>query len=47
MTDVRDNPEHLRVLEEWMRSYEPEELFDENGRWSPSWPSCPRRASAG
>ena len=31
MTDVRANPEHLRVLEEWMRSYEPEELFDENG----------------
>ena len=31
MTDVRDNPEHLRVLEDWMRSYEPEELFDENG----------------
>ena len=31
MTDVRDNPEHLRVLEDWLRSYEPEELFDENG----------------
>jgi xylulose-5-phosphate/fructose-6-phosphate phosphoketolase len=25
------NPEHLRMLEEWMRSYQPEELFDENG----------------
>ena len=25
------NPEHLRQLEEWMRSYKPEELFDENG----------------
>src|SRR5512132_4003432 len=25
MTDVRDNPEHLRVLEDWMRSYEPDE----------------------
>ncbi|HEX5886926.1 MAG TPA: phosphoketolase family protein [Pyrinomonadaceae bacterium] len=25
------NPEHLRLLEEWMRSYKPEELFDENG----------------
>ena len=31
MTDVRDNPKHLRVLEEWLRSYEPEELFDESG----------------
>jgi xylulose-5-phosphate/fructose-6-phosphate phosphoketolase len=29
---VRDNPEHLRLLEEWMRSYRPEELFDEKGR---------------
>jgi phosphoketolase len=25
---VRDNPEHLRLLEEWMRSYRPQELFD-------------------
>jgi len=32
MTDVRDNPEHLRILEDWMRSYRPEELFDEDGR---------------
>ena len=26
------NPEHLRQLEAWMRSYKPEELFDENGK---------------
>ena len=25
------NPEHLKMLEEWMRSYKPEELFDEKG----------------
>ncbi|HEX6140784.1 MAG TPA: phosphoketolase family protein [Candidatus Limnocylindria bacterium] len=31
MSDVRSNPEHLRLLEEWMRSYRPEELFDERG----------------
>ncbi len=31
MTDVRDNPDHLRVLDEWLRSYRPEELFDEDG----------------
>jgi xylulose-5-phosphate/fructose-6-phosphate phosphoketolase len=31
MTDVRDNPEHLGILEDWMRSYRPEELFDESG----------------
>ncbi len=29
---VRDNPEHLRQLEDWLRSYRPEELFDEEGR---------------
>lgn len=28
---VRGNPEHLRQLEEWLRSYRPEELFDDNG----------------
>jgi xylulose-5-phosphate/fructose-6-phosphate phosphoketolase len=32
MADVRDNPKHLKVLEEWMRSYRPDELFDEGGR---------------
>lgn len=29
---VRDNPEHLRQLERWLRSYRPEELFDAEGR---------------
>jgi xylulose-5-phosphate/fructose-6-phosphate phosphoketolase len=28
---VRRNPEHLSILETWMRSYKPEELFDERG----------------
>ena len=32
LPNVRDNPDHLRQLEEWMRSYRPEELFDEEGR---------------
>jgi xylulose-5-phosphate/fructose-6-phosphate phosphoketolase len=32
MTDVRDNPDHLRILEEWLRSYRPDELFDDEGR---------------
>ncbi len=30
--DVHDNPAHLELLEKWMHSYEPERLFDENGR---------------
>lgn len=27
-----EKPEHLEILEQWLRSYHPEELFDENGR---------------
>ena len=27
-SDVRDNPANLKLLEDWMRSYKPEELFD-------------------
>ncbi|HEV2745365.1 MAG TPA: phosphoketolase family protein [Rubrobacter sp.] len=32
LASVRDNPEQLALLEEWMRSYHPEQLFDEGGR---------------
>ena len=35
VSDVRGNPDHLRILEEWMHSYKPEELFDDNGRLIP------------
>ena len=28
-------PEHLKMLEDWLRSYRPEELFDEQGRLKP------------
>jgi xylulose-5-phosphate/fructose-6-phosphate phosphoketolase len=35
LANVRDNPTHLRMLEQWLRSYRPEELFDENGRLLP------------
>src|SRR5690349_7689899 len=31
LAGVRKNPEHLELLEDWMRSYKPEELFDANG----------------
>ncbi len=30
--DVRDNPSNLKLLEDWLRSYKPDELFDANGR---------------
>jgi xylulose-5-phosphate/fructose-6-phosphate phosphoketolase len=32
LAEVRTNPAHLRQLEEWLRSYRPEELFDTGGR---------------
>jgi xylulose-5-phosphate/fructose-6-phosphate phosphoketolase len=32
VADVKDNAEHLRILEEWMQSYHPATLFDEHGR---------------
>ncbi len=31
LAEVRRNPKHLQMLEEWMKSYRPEELFDEKG----------------
>ena len=48
--DVRDNPASLKLLEDWMRSYRPEELFDGNGRFMPELralaPRGTRRMSA-
>ena len=35
LSNVKQNPTHLKVLEEWLRSYRPEELFDESGRLIP------------
>jgi len=31
LTDFGGKPQHIRILEEWMRSYKPDELFDANG----------------
>lgn len=51
ITDVRTNPDDLKKLEDWMRSYEPDRLFGEEGRISPKLRDalCPkgdRRMSA-
>ena len=50
MGNMHSNPEHLRMLEEWMKSYKPEELFDENGTLMPELrelaPKGHRRMSA-
>jgi xylulose-5-phosphate/fructose-6-phosphate phosphoketolase len=32
LAQLSTNPQHLRQLEDWLRSYRPEELFDETGR---------------
>jgi xylulose-5-phosphate/fructose-6-phosphate phosphoketolase len=31
--EIKDNPDHLRQLDEWMRSYKPQELFDGKGHF--------------
>src|SRR5712664_752140 len=50
LANVRQNPAHLAMLESWMRSYRPEELFDASGRVVPALaalaPSGDRRMSA-
>jgi len=35
LAELASKPEHLKMLEDWMRSYKPEELFDESGRLLP------------
>jgi xylulose-5-phosphate/fructose-6-phosphate phosphoketolase len=35
VADVKKKPEHLHILEQWLHSYRPEELFDKNGRLLP------------
>lgn len=49
ITDVHENPDHLKLLEQWMRSYEPDRLFAD-GKIGPELKAlCPtgnRRMSA-
>jgi xylulose-5-phosphate/fructose-6-phosphate phosphoketolase len=49
-SDVRENPDNLVLLQEWMSGYRPEELFDETGRLVPALkalaPKGTRRMSA-
>ncbi len=34
-SEMKEKPEHVKLLESWMKSYRPEELFDETGRLVP------------
>ncbi|HEY6835088.1 MAG TPA: phosphoketolase family protein, partial [Gaiellaceae bacterium] len=43
VADVRGNPEHLQILEDWLRSYTPDELFDDEGRLVPELAELPPR----
>jgi xylulose-5-phosphate/fructose-6-phosphate phosphoketolase len=49
-SDVRGNPANLKLLEDWLRSYKPEELFDAGGSFRPELralaPQGTRRMSA-
>ena len=50
LAGLHGNPAHVRLLEQWMKSYRPEELFDEDGRLRPEIaalaPDGTRRMSA-
>ncbi|MBC7394587.1 MAG: phosphoketolase family protein, partial [Variovorax sp.] len=50
LTGFVENPSHVQILENWMRSYKPEELFDEAGTLRPEIasfaPKALRRMSA-
>jgi xylulose-5-phosphate/fructose-6-phosphate phosphoketolase len=50
LAEVHEKPSHLAMLEEWLRSYRPQELFDEGGRLLPELrelaPTGPRRMGA-
>jgi xylulose-5-phosphate/fructose-6-phosphate phosphoketolase len=50
MGEMHENPAHVKILEQWMKSYRPEELFDRDGRFRPELaelaPRGTRRMSA-
>src|SRR5207247_7468043 len=50
MGEMHENPGHIKILEDWMKSYHPEELFDEQGTFNPELaalaPGGKRRMSA-
>src|SRR6185437_15920728 len=39
-----DNPEHIKILEAWMKRYRPDELFDADGRLIPELADLPPKA---
>ena len=45
ITDVRTNPNHLAVLESWMRSYNPHQIFGSDGKLIPELKALPPRGN--
>ncbi len=45
LAETRTNPGHLAILERWMRSYRPDELFDPDGTLMPELAELPPRGS--
>jgi xylulose-5-phosphate/fructose-6-phosphate phosphoketolase len=45
LANVRNDPAHLAQLEQWLRSYRPEELFDEAGALRPELAALPPRGT--
>ena len=45
LADLAEKRSHLRMLEEWMKSYKPEELFDERGYLTPELAALPPQGS--
>lgn len=43
LSGMKENPAHLRQLEDWLRSYRPEELFDDTGKLIPELKSLAPR----
>ncbi len=41
LAELATKPEHLRMLEEWMLSYKPDELFDDDGKLIPELADLP------
>ncbi len=50
MGEMHEKPQHIKILEQWMKSYRPQELFDSDGRLKPELaeiaPKGERRMSA-
>ncbi len=45
VTDFAEKPDHVRILDEWMRSYRPTELFDQSGVLTPELATLPPRGN--